>query len=66
MAAHTSFNTISPNNEWDFFVDLTPNDSSVGSLNSEEDGPLYIPDQNAAWGATTVILELKLHLLIFL
>ena len=44
--AHTaSFNTTSPpsnNNEWDFFVDLTPSGSLSASLNSEEeDGPLF-------------------------
>ena len=43
---HTaSFNTTSPpsnNNEWDFFVDLTPSGSLSASLNSEEeDGPLF-------------------------
>ena len=35
--------TTAPGNEWDFFVDLTPNDSSMpDSFNSEEDGPLFL------------------------
>eukprot|EP00944_MAST-04C_sp_MAST-4C-sp1_P001296 g1296.t1 len=34
---------MAPGNEWDFFVDLTPNDSSMpDSFNSEEDGPLFL------------------------